>query len=443
MNIDNYVDYILAQAEGTKAHTGQEGAPTAAYGLTAAATKNNPQRPGESARDYAARVVSEKYAAEAEKAVGTKAWNAMPEGMKVVAVDVNYNSGLKNNPSFVNALKSGNYEQALKNTLDIVGVTQNGNKYTSTGLANRRAAIYNVGAQSINASKISNVDVNKLGNTKTQLTYLDESGKPIQQLSINRPLAPDSKPGLKTPMNYNYPLGDQSASLNTISPADINARSEARMARQEGVVAPEPTFFESLQNSLLSGWDTLSNYFNQPEQQVNQEAAQQQQQAVQQQNQATQDLNAKIAAIFGTAASQNAAPTSSNAALGNFINKGMLGPSTGTALGNVQALQQAQQAKTGLFNLEQAQIARENQARAAAAAKAAQEAAAAQAAAEAAKVAQARAGTTPVTGRSGGTAYSGSFGGGWGDAGTGVGVGGGSVGAGGGNAAGGFSYGGW
>ena len=207
MNLDNYVDKIIAKAEGTTAHTGQEGAATAAYGLTAAATQGRPKKENESDREYAKRVINDKYVAEVKKKLGNDVWDNLPEGMKVVAVDVHYNAGLGGNPSFVKSLKDGDYPQALKNTLDIVGVTQNGARKISSGLAKRRASIYNIGAQDIGVPKISDTLATRTnGDTNSQISYFTGDGKDVLfTLDTTNPLASDSSEGWKAPTEYNYP----------------------------------------------------------------------------------------------------------------------------------------------------------------------------------------------------------------------------------------------
>lgn len=196
-------------------------------------------------------------------------------------------------------------------------------------------------------------------------------------------------------------LGATGQNPNTIAPADVNSRADTRLERQGYVAPAEPSYFESLKNSLLEGWNSLGNYFNAPEesqqsQLARQQAAQQQQQAVTNQNQAVQDMNARVAAIFGTAAAGNTNPTASSQPLGNFIQQGMLGPLSGTAYGNVQTLQQAQQAQAGMLAKEQAAEAarKAEEARQAAAIAQAEQAARAQAI-----ISGNRSYTNPITGQ--------------------------------------------
>lgn len=205
LNLDEYVDKIIAKAEGKKAHKGQEKAETKAYGLTAAATEGRPKKENESDRDYAKRIIKDKYVKEVKEKLGTDVWNKMPESMKAVAVDVHYNAGLGGNPSFVKSLKDGDYPAALKNTLDIVGVTIDGTQYTSTGLAKRRASIYNVGAAGLGLPLITDTLTTKQDGNKSQVSYFTGEGNDVLfSLDFNKPLAPTSTEGWRNPIDYGF-----------------------------------------------------------------------------------------------------------------------------------------------------------------------------------------------------------------------------------------------
>lgn len=208
LNLDKFVDKIIANAEGTYAHTDSANIPTEAYGLTEAATKNfkPPKGANESDRDFAKRVIKDKYVKEVKNKLGDDAWNKMPEAMKAVAVDVHYNAGLGGNPSFVKSLKDGDYPAALKNTLDIVGVTKDGTQYTSSGLAKRRASIYNVGAAGLGLPLITDtLATKKDGGSKSQVSYFVGDGKDVLfSLDLNKPLATDSTEGWKNPVDYGF-----------------------------------------------------------------------------------------------------------------------------------------------------------------------------------------------------------------------------------------------
>ena len=238
LNLDKFVDKIIANAEGTYAHTDSANIPTEAYGLTAAATKDFKPAKGsnESDRDFAKRVLKDKYVKEVKKKLGDDAWNKMPESMKAVAVDVHYNAGLGSNPSFVKSLKDGDYPAALKNTLDIVGVTKDGTQYTSSGLAKRRASIYNVGAAGLGLPLITDtLATKKDGDSKTQVSYFVGDGKDVLlSLDLNKPLATDSTEGWKNPVDYGF------KESTTVSPTRLTPQQMEQAVIKKGMqLTPE------------------------------------------------------------------------------------------------------------------------------------------------------------------------------------------------------------
>lgn len=206
LDLDKFVNKIIANAEGTYAHTDSAEIPTEAFGLTAAATKNFKKGENESDRDYAKRIIKDKYVKEVKAKLGKDAWDKMPESMKAVAVDVHYNAGLGGNPSFVKALKDGDYPAALKNTLDIVGFTKpDGTQYTSAGLAKRRASIYNVGAAELGIPLITDTLAVKKDGDKSQVSYFTGDGNDVLfSLDLNKPLSTDSSEGFKKPVDYGF-----------------------------------------------------------------------------------------------------------------------------------------------------------------------------------------------------------------------------------------------
>ena len=50
-------------------------------------------------------------------------WNSLPLSMKFNALDIQYNMGSLNSkaPNYFKALKSGNYAEAIKESLDAIG----------------------------------------------------------------------------------------------------------------------------------------------------------------------------------------------------------------------------------------------------------------------------------------------------------------------------------
>ena len=93
--------------------------------------------------------------------IGEETWNSLPNSMKMIASDQYYNAG-KLFPGFKRDLISGDYESALKNTLDIVLANdpQTGTKGVLNGLINRRIDWYNIAAQELGINTINNFTVN-------------------------------------------------------------------------------------------------------------------------------------------------------------------------------------------------------------------------------------------------------------------------------------------
>ena len=242
LNLDKFVDKIIANAEGTYAHTDSANIPTEAFGLTAAATRGRPKKANESDRDYAKRIIKDKYVKEVKAKIGTEAWDKMPESMKAVAVDVHYNAGLGGNPSFVKSLKDGDYPAALKNTLDIVGVTKDGTQYTSSGLAKRRASIYNVGAAGLGLPLITDTLTTRKDGNKSQVSYFTGDGNDVLfSLNFNKPLATDSTEGWKNPVDYGF-------KADNIVPAD-------RLTPQQMEQAVQPN--SSILDKIKQGFESL------------------------------------------------------------------------------------------------------------------------------------------------------------------------------------------
>ena len=262
LNIDKFVDKIIANAEGTYAHTDSAEIPTDAYGLTDAA-KVGMRKKGEneSPRDYAKYIIENKYIKEAKKKLGEDVWNKLPEGMKVVALDVHYNAGLGGNPSFVKSLKNEDYPAALKNTLDIVGVTtKDGTNYSSSGLAKRRASIYNVGAAGLNLPLITNTLASKREGDKSQVSYFTGDGKDVLlALDLNKPLALDSSEGFKAPVDYGYQADTPAPQFNNLPPIGSGSTYSMTPQQMESKVyppsisdAPYPEVSDRYKMELLS-----------------------------------------------------------------------------------------------------------------------------------------------------------------------------------------------
>lgn len=202
--LDKYVNDILAKAEGTTFHSkGQDMRPTLPYGVRVDIAKSfGSKRSNESNKDYAKRIVEQKYLPEVKKKLGTT-WDKMPESMKIVTLDTHFNAGLNTAPSFVKNLKTGNYKEALKDTLDIVGVTdaKTNKEYTSPGLANRRAAAYNLAAKDLNLPTITDTLVSKEG----VVSYFTGEGRDVLfSKNIGKPIYPTSKVEFRAPVDFKF-----------------------------------------------------------------------------------------------------------------------------------------------------------------------------------------------------------------------------------------------
>jgi GH24 family phage-related lysozyme (muramidase) len=193
--IDDYVD-ILGKAEGTEKHTDAGGVETEAYGITAKSGLKKME--GETAKEFAKRAV-EHYSAKAEAKLGDK-WDTLPDGLKAVATDIAYNSGVASAPTFWKELKAGNYSEALKQTLDIVSdqsMDDDGAKRVFPGLGKRKAAMYNLGAEDAGVPKIKSMTAAESEGT-TYLKYVNDDGTDLT-VKIGRPLASGSSTALDVP----------------------------------------------------------------------------------------------------------------------------------------------------------------------------------------------------------------------------------------------------
>lgn len=119
---------------------------------------------------------------EMKKDMGEETWNNLPDQMKIVASDQYYNSG-KLFDGFKRDLISGNYENALKNTLDIISANdpKTGTNGVMTGLINRRVSKYNEAAETLGFNQITNFTT---GNSveegkQTAVTYNYNNAEPF------------------------------------------------------------------------------------------------------------------------------------------------------------------------------------------------------------------------------------------------------------------------
>ena len=187
--IDNFLE-ILAEDEGTEGRKValEGGKGTRGYGITHISDGlkkflNFSQLNADemSDKDLARQIVL--YNIDKMKAdIGEETWNNLPNSMKVVASDQYYNSGKLFN-GFKSDLINGNYENALKNTLDIISAndpTTNENG-VMTGLVNRRIRNYNRAAQDLGLSQITDFSTGDsiVDGKKTAVTYSFNNGDPF------------------------------------------------------------------------------------------------------------------------------------------------------------------------------------------------------------------------------------------------------------------------
>ena len=182
---EEWVDFLiekLAEHEGTEGRKVaiEGGGGTRGYGITHIAdglkkflSFNELNADEMSDKDLAKQIVL--YNAEQMKNdIGEETWNSLPNSMKMIASDQYYNAG-KLFPGFKRDLISGDYESALKNTLDIVLANdpKTGQKGVLNGLINRRIDWYNIAAQELGINTINNFTVNdsSVEGKKTAINY--------------------------------------------------------------------------------------------------------------------------------------------------------------------------------------------------------------------------------------------------------------------------------
>ena len=182
---EEWVDFLiekLAEHEGTEGRKVaiEGGGGTRGYGITHIAdglkkflSFNKLNADEMSDKDLAKQIVL--YNAEQMKNdIGEETWNSLPNSMKMIASDQYYNAG-KLFPGFKRDLISGDYESALKNTLDLVLANdpKTGQKGVLNGLINRRIDWYNIADQELGINTINNFTVNdsSVEGKKTAINY--------------------------------------------------------------------------------------------------------------------------------------------------------------------------------------------------------------------------------------------------------------------------------
>ena len=187
--IDKFLE-TLAEDEGTEGRkvaleggkgTRGYGITTISEGLKKVLNFSNLNADEMSDKDLAKQIVL--YNIDKMKAdIGEETWNNLPNSMKIVASDQYYNSG-KLFDGFKGDLVNGNYENALKNTLDIISANDpvTGKNGVMTGLVNRRVRNYNTAAEELGLSQITDFSTGAsiVDGKKTAVTYSYDNGDPF------------------------------------------------------------------------------------------------------------------------------------------------------------------------------------------------------------------------------------------------------------------------
>ena len=173
---------LLAKHEGTRSAKAIEGGGyTRGYGLTDLAQNfinSLSKTKGVSADDLSDKELAKEYviwnAQQIEKKFPN--FNEWPTSVKMSAVDLAYNGGsITAFKGFSSALSAGNYEEAAKQTLDIVSANdpKTGQSSVLRGLANRRVDFYNMVANEVGFSPIKDfaITASNAKDRKTNITY--------------------------------------------------------------------------------------------------------------------------------------------------------------------------------------------------------------------------------------------------------------------------------
>ena len=207
------------------------GITTIAEGLKKALSFSNLNADEMSDKDLARQIVIYNIG-EMKKDIGEETWNNLPDQMKIVASDQYYNSG-KLFDGFKGDLISGNYENALKNTLDIISANdpKTGTNGVMTGLINRRVSKYNEAAEVLGFNQITNFTT---GNSveegkQTAVTYNYNNSDPF---IVNTISGMHSQSLKKTDKSF---LGDRTSIL---SEAASNALEQVQEFIPEEIKAP-------------------------------------------------------------------------------------------------------------------------------------------------------------------------------------------------------------
>ena len=194
--VDEYMK-LLAKHEGTKPAKATEGGGyTRGYGITTLAenfVKSLAQTKGVTADELSDKELAREYviwnAQQIEKKFPN--YNEWPSSVKMSAVDIAYNGGnISKYKGFSSALSAGDYEEAAKQTLDIVSAndpkTNKGG--VLRGLANRRVDFYNRIANQQEFSPIQDIEIapSSASGKQTHIAY--NKGDSVISFDFKNPL---------------------------------------------------------------------------------------------------------------------------------------------------------------------------------------------------------------------------------------------------------------
>jgi len=179
--IEEYMK-LLAKHEGTKPAKATEGGGyTRGYGITTLADNfitSLAKNRGATADELSDKELAREYviwnAQQIEKKFPN--YNEWPSSVKMTAVDIAYNGGnVSKYKGFSSALSAGNYEEAAKQTLDIVSANDPKTSQGGVlrGLANRRVDFYNMVANEVGFSAIKDFEIapSSASGKQTHISY--------------------------------------------------------------------------------------------------------------------------------------------------------------------------------------------------------------------------------------------------------------------------------
>jgi len=214
--LDEYMK-LLAKHEGTRGAEAIEGGGyTRGYGLTDLA-QSFIQTRGANADEMSDEELAREYVIWNAEQLKNKFdnYDSWPDSVKIAAVDLAYNGGdVLKFKNFSTALSEGRYQDALGETLDIVGANdpKTGKRGALRGLGNRRFDIYNLVANELEFPKIQGLDVIE-SNSGSIFSYSLEDGNNIEK-SVSVPIhsasgSYDQKKKTLEPLPKEFPLPEE------------------------------------------------------------------------------------------------------------------------------------------------------------------------------------------------------------------------------------------